>query len=206
MNWADELNPYIKSSNIYICPSDPTIGTPNAFYINGWLSGIVMSYAINANFGADGSTNAPPAPMSMAKFTAPGATVLLCEITGFGHGSLADNTQGALSTRGNGSFCLPSGDCGTPTSTWGVLFATGYFSNTPSSQYGVFAAKPAHNRGSNYAFADGHVKWLNGSSVSEGYSNPSAGGCANASYGLAQNTSAGNCTSPPAVSATFSVS
>ena len=204
INWADELNPYLKAPNFFTCPSDPTIAV---------TGDIVMSYAINANFGADGSTDAPVAPMQLSQMTAPGLTIFLCEIQGFGRGALADGSQGALSTRGHegSAFCLPSGDCGTPasnSSNWGVVYATGHFSNTfypvPGSPTdGYFSQKAVHNGGANYAFADGHVKWLMGTSVSVGYNavNTTQCGLANDGY-VAQGTLASNCAIPATV--TFS--
>jgi len=192
-HWAAALNPYMKSANIYTCPSDPTNPASS--------TNIVMSYAINANFGIDQTSDS----QSMSQFTAPSVTVLLVEIRGFGRGNLSDATQGALSSRGHESsaFCLPSGDCGTPANNagnWGVLYATGYFVNSvlpvPTGNFdAIFTAQPAHNGGSNYALADGHVKWLMGTSVSVGYNATSISACGLANDGYnAQGTSApGTC-------------
>ncbi len=209
INWADELNPYLKSANVYTCPSDPTLPISS--------SNIVMSYAINANMGNDNQTNAPKNPLQMSQFTAPAVTVLLTEIQGFGRGSLLDGSQGALSTRGRegSAFCLPTGDCGTPANNagnWGVLYATGYFTNTvlPVATGGgnydkIFTDKGVHNEGSNFAFADGHVKWLRGTSVSAGYNSGASTSCSGPPNDgwVANGTAAVNCTCPSTV--TFSV-
>jgi len=207
-DWADALDPYLKSSAVYTCPSDSTAPVQNNTFVNGaWQPGVVMSYAINMNFGAPPSSggsniygvNCLTSPMTLSELNAPSSTVFLTEIVGFGKGSLGNGAQGALSTNGMPNnwraFCLPTGDCSTPTA-WGAEYATGYFSNTTSPDPGVFASPTGrHTDGANYAMADGHVKWLRGSAVSSGWNNTTAGGCGNNNSGAtAQNTSASGCT------------
>jgi prepilin-type N-terminal cleavage/methylation domain-containing protein/prepilin-type processing-associated H-X9-DG protein len=193
-NWVDELYPYVKSTGVFTCPDDPTVPLSSTY--------TVESYAINANFSADGQTNAPKGPMLTAQMNAPTVTVLLCEITGFSRGNIADNTQGALSTVGheNSALCLPSGDCGTAAPSWGARYATGYFNNTYFPlNFNAFAPQAYHSDGSNYAFADGHVKWMKATQVSVGYNANSSTQCGQANDGyVAQGTGASNCstTSP----------
>jgi len=203
VDWPDDLNPYLKSDSVYVCPSDPTLPLDSAHF--------VMSYAINANLGRDGSTNESLNPLVLPQFVSPSQTVLMTEIQGFGRGSFSDGMQGAVSTRGheNSAFCLPTGDCGTAGPSWGVKYATGYFSNTyfPLAQP-VYNPTGVHTGGSDYAMADGHVKWLQGSSVSVGYNAFAPTNCAPANDGwIAEGTAATNCSSPnsPAVPITFSV-
>jgi len=215
-DWANAIDPYLKSDAVYKCPSDPTASVPNNAFVNGqWQPGVVMSYAINLNFGAPPSTggsniygiNCLTSPMQLSQLSAPGSTVFLTEIEGFGKGSLGAGTQGALSTNGMPNnwraFCLPTGDCSTP-SAWGAKYATGLFANTVNPDAGVFGTSGRHTGGANYAMADGHVKWLRSSSVSSGWNNPTVGGCQSGDYGAtAQNTSASGCANTAAV--TYSI-
>jgi prepilin-type N-terminal cleavage/methylation domain-containing protein/prepilin-type processing-associated H-X9-DG protein len=203
-NWIYELNAYVQSTGVYTCPDDTTTPSSGDF---------VDSYAINANFGVgDNDPNNPQAPAILSQFRMPVKTILLCEIHGMSNGNACPSCQGALSSRGQAisgyDFCYPTGtDCGSASASLGVRYATGYFTNTTTAgQAYDFIAAPYHSGGANYAFCDGHVKWLLGSLVSEGYNNPSTGNCAvvnDAWY--ASNTSASGCSVGANQQVTFSI-
>jgi len=205
IDWVAAMYPYVKGTGVFQCPDDPTTAASS--------SSMVQSYAINENFDLPvGEWSSVGVPQTLAAFNAPSSTVALVEIQGYKYGSIGVGQQGALSTRGwtDYSLCLPSGDCGTagtPISSggWGVQFATGPFANTQTTTSSVFTANPVHTQGSNYAFADGHAKWMRSSQISEGWSNSSPQSCGPVNdTNVAQGTEATGCGSVQAV-ATFSI-
>ncbi len=137
--WADTLQPYLKSTQVFICPSAPN-GAPltsvngltpdptRAGYTNYWMN-------LLANAQSD------------AAFSSPASTVLLGD-------GVSDNA---------GSYS--AGGCGfvfaTATATWSCPTTTTLtLATLPVS--GTDSGARRHLTGSNIAFADGHVKWMKG--------------------------------------------
>ncbi len=87
-----------------------------------------------------------------------------------------------------------------------VQYATGYLYNSVNNTDNNFtAATGRHSGGANYAFTDGHTKFLNGSAVGSGYQNTAATtgycGAGSPSYYAASTT----CTTLPQLRAFFSL-
>jgi len=186
--WGAKIYPYVKSRGVFTCPSD---GTRSA---NGALS--VVSYAYNHDipFCANGSK-----PINhLAQFTQTSRTVLAFEV----RRQVADvSTASDLNTfSGNGS---PGGfggrmyndmffsgqvcwQCSAPDQAY-IAYETGPTKGYTAADFGVGSPgndflidnNGRHLEGSNYAFADGHVKWFKGQSISGG----DAPGTATASQG-----------------------
>jgi prepilin-type N-terminal cleavage/methylation domain-containing protein/prepilin-type processing-associated H-X9-DG protein len=114
--WAETLQPYLKSTQIYQCPSEsmgPNIDPTQAGYLD---------YFYNERMnGSSGVAN------TLASFTAPAVTIMN------GDGPAAD---------ANKYLCDVD-------QTW-----------TPTEPYAN-----RHLDGSNFAFADGHVKWYKASTI-----------------------------------------
>ena len=120
LNWAVTVQPYLKSTQIMQCPSEPTAGDTNP-YSNGYTD-----YWINERInGANG--------VSLASFTATAVTIM----NGDGQSSAA--TPLHVNPHGNASYNMCDGDL-----QWEI--------GQPYTR--------RHLEGANYAFADGHVKWL----------------------------------------------
>jgi len=104
---------------------------PDEWNIGG---GIGLSYIPNYRMFPPGDT-AVPTPVKMAKLTKPSETIML-----------AENADGSTSNL--------QPDC---------QYAYGTNGSSASSGYNPWArvSLARHNGGSNYAFADGHAKWLN---------------------------------------------
>lgn len=179
MGWAGQLYPYVKSTSVYICPDDPTTGGTST-YPN------IISYALNQSISLYVSTCSNPmkAPQISA-FTSPAKTILLIEVQGAYWNSQADAqpswagnwyspTVGGLTGNGNIS---PQSEAPSGTS---LLYATGVFDGL--ANHGETVSYPAympvngarHTAGSNYAFGDGHVKWLRSAQISDGLAAPSS--------------------------------
>ena len=148
--WGGQIYPYVKSTGVYKCPSDPTTATsPNT----------VISYSYNYNIpamsqfwatfnGLPGS--AVYGPVKNSAFTATTQTVVLCETYGT-TGSVTDPTETA-------SYATNVRDGAS------ISFATG------SVDYGgaAVANTPRHFEGANWLAADGHVKYFLPGKVSSG--------------------------------------
>jgi prepilin-type processing-associated H-X9-DG protein len=127
----------------------------------------------------DQAGNMPPPPgHNFASFTSPAHSVLLFEVTGVSS-NVEDPREGMEGAGQPGADLSPSGNgldnrlYGRQNFTTGIehQYATGYLGGRPP--YNPDATQFAypygrHTDGSNYVFADGHVKWFAGSQVSSG--------------------------------------
>jgi prepilin-type N-terminal cleavage/methylation domain-containing protein/prepilin-type processing-associated H-X9-DG protein len=169
IGWAGQIYPYLKSTQVFKCPDDPW--SANGTYGGGWTT---TSYGENSNLpddlnyssGVPSNTNQNIGSLqinSLSTLNSPSVTVLAFEIT---NGSWFAPTYGVerYSPIGNG---------------WNIMYQ--YFASSASYQTGLiggrpfqsgspYDATPPHGIGSNFLAADGHVKYLNGSKVSGGYS------------------------------------
>jgi prepilin-type N-terminal cleavage/methylation domain-containing protein/prepilin-type processing-associated H-X9-DG protein len=178
MGWAGELYPYVKSTSVYVCPDDPTPpgSTP---YPN------VISYALNQSIALNvGSCSNPMKAPQVSLFTSPSKTILLIEVQGAYWNAQADAQPSAW-----GNWYSPTVDGGTnngnispQTEPTGVSlsYSTGIFDGAANhgETINIPSANPAngarHTSGANYAFADGHVKWLHSDQVSDGLAAPNS--------------------------------
>ena len=146
--WAGPIQPYIKSGQIFQCPSDSSVYPVNSNY--------KVSYAYNQNLLAVQNVLTP---VKLSFFNAPSVTVTLCEVnqgTASGPDGVRPNETASPAASGfNGAY--PNGAPGG--------YATG---NMGGRDYGIYASEPRHFDGSNFLAVDGHVKWLRGASVSAG--------------------------------------
>lgn len=164
--WAWRIYPYVKSSQVYSCPSDATRATaPN----------VPVSYLYSQNIsGMAGGNVDKGMAWHMSEFTDTTRTVLLYE----GFGVTANPSQ-----EGETASCSYSGwheRCGGLGTNKGA--ASGPMMGAPTS--GVWTLTQwvngaRHLEGSNYLAADGHVKWFKGTSVCLGNSSstPTYSGC-----------------------------
>ncbi len=169
--WGSEVYAYVSSVAIYQCPDDPT---PSAKNLNGLgETDYPVSYGMNTNL--DGGQ----AGGLLAGQSAPASTVLLVEVQGAQADllSVADDST----TAGSASPGVDGGD----TSNGYIDYnCAGTYATGPSAGIGLGNPPrtgptyqrlgPArHTDGSNFALADGHVKFLRPGAVSPGYANTS---------------------------------
>ena len=167
--WAGQIQPYTKSRQILICPSDSTVQT---FVVAGQTPpAYVCSYYYNDNFStvtpyATPFFNSPAGdPLNHAQVNVPTRTVLSWEAT---DGAYYDNPAGSgivesISPAANGND--KSGGIAKPATGQLSGGAGGGIANSG------LGSEPRHFDGANYLAADGHVKWLKPSAVSAGRTN-----------------------------------
>lgn len=177
--YAGQIYPYVKSTNVFKCPSDSTrFGTFKA-----------SSLAINANTTLP---NTAPAcdvngdSLSIAEYSSPAKTVLIFEVANsVGYdittetGKITDTPPGTASYCGGspagngvGGDYLPNGynghaGAGTP-NDGAIKYATGIFNGITADTGSFLDPLGRHQQGSNFVMADGHAKWLRASAVSPG--------------------------------------
>ncbi len=186
--WYTSVFPYIKSTAVFACPSDPTIG------------GQVISYAVNRNITkvAEGDRNATTAAggsttqtgkfLTINSMVAPSKTVLLFEVQGLIAFFISGQEQKSFAAYG------PTQTAATYINSFNMnlVYATGWM-GTPAENGNVYYSATGnavdggrHSTASNYSFADGHVKWLTGGQVSPGKNNNNTNCAQNliANYGV----------------------
>jgi prepilin-type N-terminal cleavage/methylation domain-containing protein/prepilin-type processing-associated H-X9-DG protein len=140
--WADAVQPYLKSTQIFQCPSEtnpPTsvVDSPTTVFNEAAQSTGYTDYAVNLKLTYDPVTGSQ-GPKSLAILTQPVLTVMVVDYT-------SSNSQNW--TEGCGGS-----QCGTT--------AAGLATTTAG-------AAQRHLDGANFAFCDGHVKWYKGTSSTQ---------------------------------------
>jgi len=184
--WGSLVYPYVKSVQVYICPSDTTI-LGGGLTVGG--ANQPCSYAYNAGIG-DGYTPFGDINGKLTQFNDVARTVMLCEasgvITDVSNPSVDSNPHPAVGN-GIGRSGSTYGDIDLLQSANNVFQGydnAGYSQANPqmgqmaTGQIAGEAAYPGdgswhyqgrHTGGANYLLADGHVKWYLGTNVSVGY-------------------------------------
>ena len=150
--WATQIYTYVKSAAVYRCPDDSRNGAKE-------------SYAFNGNLTPLGEAGGSPVTSTLAASAAPASTVLIIET------NACDGTYNIPGAVPN-DFSSPAVDglgyqAGLPRNIDGFCteYATGNFFNVT----GMSSQQARHTGGANYAFADGHTKYLLPQKVSPGY-------------------------------------
>ena len=178
--WASRIYPYIKSSQIYHCPSDPTEAdnslAPRA---------VPVSYAENSNLRGKPSKDGKHKGIgaSLADLQSPAYTVLFFECEGDrAQVSLPDEGTKNYTSTPASEFVSAAGDGAGSGPEWGYL---------GKGSGPLLTAGARHMGGSNFGAADGHVKWVLPNAVSSGTNNPRSDGAQDDPKGAAAGTLAG---------------
>ena len=171
VGWAGQIYPFVKSTGVYKCPDDSTAGTPVSYGMNANMAGTTHAnagYTVGYNDG-----------IALAQLASPAKTVELFEVT-----NAAGDIPSDGGVTGTGNYFSPSGDgiCGPnySGSNYGPFYDMGVPGNvTPPATYPngqpYKALTGRHTDGSNFLYADGHVKYSRATSISGGRNNPTAG-------------------------------
>ena len=167
VGWPVAIMPYVKSVQVFKCPSDPG-KSDTAARVSG---PDILSYGANTNVLAS---------PKLSGFNATAKTVLLLEIREARINFADTGLSPALWNRTT-AMGLEAYDNHPTDPNYTALAATGKLANCDSggktnidANGGSYADKFArHLEGSNFLAADGHVKWLKAANVAGGYSAPS---------------------------------
>jgi len=154
--WAAQIYPYIKSPAVYQCPDDTTAPT-----VVAGVTLYPMSYALSRYIGG----------IPINQFDAVANTFILDEVHGspinmtdplekgsMYHSPMDFANASALTDQNGVSKCCANFAGG------GFDFATGQVSNSGAPGAG-HSGDARHSEGANWLMADGHAKWLRGTSV-----------------------------------------
>jgi prepilin-type N-terminal cleavage/methylation domain-containing protein/prepilin-type processing-associated H-X9-DG protein len=130
--WADAIFPYTGNLQILQCPSENTPGSSNP------LSLAYTDYAFNSNLSARNESD----------LTNSASTILVCEGASFSSEQPKDGDDNPFSN---------AGDCDGNSQKAGA--APGVYQLIQKGQM-MHPDVSRHFEGGNYAFADGHAKWL----------------------------------------------
>jgi prepilin-type N-terminal cleavage/methylation domain-containing protein/prepilin-type processing-associated H-X9-DG protein len=217
--WAAQIYPYIKSTQVYLCPDDPNPLDVVSYAVNNYTgnAGNWRNLPQHWNFDHTAECYSYGTPMSV--FNAPSSTILYCEVAEsylapgtfswypWDSQDIADNDDIiSPATNGNGVWGWSSNPANGGGPYGGVVLATGLLSGQTAANYipgTVQAVTGRHSGGSNFVMCDGHAKFYKGSAVSANWGpEPSSyinanGGCAGVSWAgastdLLNNPSCGN--------------
>ena len=154
--WVDALQPYLKSTQIFQCPSETNPPKNSGVNATDVISGQYSDYWINGT----------AAGRSDAQFDAPAVTVLIGDGAGSTTATTETDDSGFVGsaryfTDGDGTACLAA-DAG---------------------KKAVFGGAGRHLDGANIAFADGHVKWMKGISATSTTSSTIYNQCTGTNHG-----------------------
>jgi prepilin-type N-terminal cleavage/methylation domain-containing protein/prepilin-type processing-associated H-X9-DG protein len=160
MGWACQVYPFIKSTAVFACPDDPTPAVGN---------NVPVSYADNWVTAMFAVTQLPEPSNTIQLSEAQGAQANITDPSEKGSitKSPADLSDNLVYVDGSDNF----GCCGNPvggglpvTFAGGPILISGYDGTTAGLRKDI--GKGARHTGSaNYAFADGHVKFVQTSAV-----------------------------------------
>jgi len=143
LSWAKVIQPYVKSTQVFVCP---TAGFYSTSFASGY--GWNMGGTTEANgfgyrsYAGSWFTPSGTGPVNLSEVDEPSTTILVTDPASNGYS-------------GNGIFAIG-------------YSSLGYMPTLHGGQVGPFSggtAAVAAGGGGNYLFADGHVKFLNASSA-----------------------------------------
>lgn len=169
VGWAGESFPYIKSAQIFHCPSDPIGGgAPTS------IGASSISYAFAGSLGGNALADVQESARHvMCSEVSTKANVVFSSPTEEGDFrspiDFGDNI--ATADSGNGPSCCDNYPDNSKQATGPFLDSSQYSNYTNASPVN----KPRHFEGANYLMVDGHVKWFKGTAVTRNIANSSQG-------------------------------
>ena len=160
--WAGEIQAYIKSSQVFICPSDrtmPPAAANGAPLVSYGYNCVISRTDLNGMGGAIAALNAVAKTVMCAEVNG-----IYADIDNVATAGTDASANGIHSAGGNGLGLYPFAN-----TVMGGSYATGYMGGRGNINMAFkYGALGRHLEGSNFLMADGHVKWLRGEAVSSG--------------------------------------
>jgi len=192
--WPALLYPYEKSVGILHCPDDPTqpVATTAAVVAPALPTGTELvpeSYGLNSNIFGEKDSSFSSVDLTVVGYEVSGVvgdpTVVNDEGGASGNGipvAAVDTPTGVATGTNTGPGTLSSGEDNAIAGAYGagtVYYETGYLAGTGCATSATACAgydlsnngAGLHTGGSNYLFADSHVKWVNPGSIYAGANN-----------------------------------
>ena len=133
--WGEAIFPFLKSKQVFRCPdAQPGLNVDNATIDDSGQTG-ASNYAYNRWISKDQNTTS-----KLSQFSFPSSTYLLIETT---HNATAEASVDEQNQWG-----------------WVDTYVNQLNATNNAAGDGNNGPQRRHNDGSNYAFADGHIKWL----------------------------------------------
>ncbi|MEI6500286.1 MAG: hypothetical protein WCP21_04575 [Armatimonadota bacterium] len=137
-HWPMAVAPYMKNSQILLCPSRASASQITPAYIvgTGWTAGAADGrYAEFPQYGMNLNISGTGAAVSLGKAVSPSETVMLGESNWYTDGATGNPTR-----YDNGCWWI----------------------STPNYNAGAYYGRwvNPHNEGRNISFVDGHTKWF----------------------------------------------
>jgi len=139
---------YAQDYDEFLCIAQPLAGPPVLFF-----DSVLQPYVKNTQIFKCPSKTSPTLAYGMA----------VHEAGGYYYGSYEARSLGAIA---NPASCIYVGDNDTYTRATGALYSENWWTYPPSVYGTLFLNSKRHNKGGNYAFVDGHVKWYGQQAVS----------------------------------------
>ena len=184
--WAGDIYPYVKSTQVMICPSDSTQFTMGNPQLQQKISYAYNSNLVEPRLGNSGNAQSgwKPIGRNVGQLAAPALTVAMFEVRG-NYTKTSDILNDTERGSGAGNLCRGSVKeqaSGAILGNWVqannyTYLSAGLFPNSGAAfgkmgqmatPWNVGGPDGAHFDGGNILFADGHVKFLKGDVISPG--------------------------------------
>ena len=166
--WADAVQPYLKSTQIYQCPSEPNGPTDDPLSPTAGLGYTDYWYNALLSWNGDSTAAGMRYNSSVSLSALPYASLTIMN----GDGASTGGNPGAALYRSNG--------CGNAVGIGNSTVSTPNFGNcagasielAPTGAFGGGGNHIRHLEGTNLSFADGHVKWYKSANLTATAGNP----------------------------------
>lgn len=164
-SWNELIYPYIKSTDVFICPDIGKPSSSTTFSNDGAGDGHVQYYVNRRvdGYRSDDSWVGPDWAINQAQLKFPASTIMVGEdqSCGDGGGTQQDN-WGGWGWADNPSEELNGNGADT---SWHPNIQPGDRRDRCPNGAGFVTAGRRHSDGANWAFCDGHVKWYKGDAM-----------------------------------------